>query len=365
MHSLTLSLSNYYNYQDPVTNNTMLIHVDNPSGNSNNIALVTCTNFFADNTLVFQANNSATVNVWTNLGQPAFTTGVWNSENYTTTLTLNVSSTAELNWNTYNITTYTDAYSSVSPSNVTVPYGGSQTLNFSATPGYIFNVTIDGVPQGQISNYTFNNVTAPHTVNATSQLLCTITASSNSDGSITPSGSIVVDAGQTQQFNFTANTGYHISNVQVDGASQGTPPSYTFSNIQANHTINVTFAINIYNITASVDAHSTITPGNVSVNYGENQQFNITADPGYHITHVIVDGNDQGKITTFTLSNVQNNYTIQISTSANPFPILTALIITAAIAIIIAAFAVAFKKGYIKIEVTDENTEETPQDYSI
>jgi hypothetical protein len=55
-------------------------------------------------------------------GQPAFTTGacIWNSENYTTTLTLDASSTAELNWNTYNITTFSDAHSSISSSNVTV-----------------------------------------------------------------------------------------------------------------------------------------------------------------------------------------------------------------------------------------------------
>jgi hypothetical protein len=93
------SLSNYYNYQDPVNNNTMLIHVDNPNGNSNNIASVTCTNFFTENKLVFQANNSVTLNVWTNLGKPIFTTGVWNNQNYTATLTLDASSTAELKWN--------------------------------------------------------------------------------------------------------------------------------------------------------------------------------------------------------------------------------------------------------------------------
>ncbi len=166
-----VSFENYYSYKDPLTNNTMSIHVNNPNANSNNVALVTCTNFFAADRLSFQANNSATVNVWTSLGQPVFTTGVWNSQNHTTTLTLDVSSTAELNWNTYNITTYTDAHSSALPSNVTVVYGRSQTLNFSATQGYNFNVIVDGSSQGQISSYTFNDVTAPHTVNVTSTLI--------------------------------------------------------------------------------------------------------------------------------------------------------------------------------------------------
>ena len=380
------SFSNYYTFS--VATNIMLIRVSNPNSTGNNISVVTCTNFFAGNRLTFQANNSATVNVWTNLGQPAFTTGVWNSQNYTTTLTLNDSSTAELNWNTYNITTYADAHSSVSPSNITVAYGGSQTLNFSATQGYRFNVTVDDAPQGQISSYTFNNVTAPHTVNVTSTQLFTITASAGSGGSIIPSGSVVVGYGQTQQFNFTANTGYHISKVLVDNVSQSIALSYTFSNVTKNHTIAVSFGINTYNITALADSHSTITPGNVSINHGESQLFSITADSDYYISHVYVDGEDQGKISSYNFTNVQSTHTISVSSAAlaptptpspspsptstsppsqtNPFPAETIALAAAAITIVIAVFALALKKGYITIEtVVEESPEETPEDYNI
>jgi hypothetical protein len=369
-----VTLANYYNYTDPVTNKTMLIYVNNPNANSDNVALVTCTDFFAGNRLAFQANNSATVNVWTSLGQPVLTTGVWNSQNYTTTLTLDASSTAELNWNTYNITTHADAHSGVSPSNVTVGYGGSQTLNFNASQGFRFNVAVDGVSQGQISSYTFSNVTAPHTVNVTSTQLFTITASAGGNGSITPSGPVVLDYGQTQQFNFTANAGYHVSKVLVDNASQSIADSYTFSNVQKNHTINVSFAINTYNITASSDAHSIITPGSVTVDYGGNQQFNMTADSGYYISHVYVDGNDQGNVTSYNFANVQDNHTITVTATpisstetpeTNSFPTQTVLIAVVAIAVIVAVFALAMKKGYVTIEVVEESPEESSEDYSI
>ena len=314
-----VSLANYCNYKDPITNNTMLVHVNNPNVTSNNTTLVTCINFFAGNKLVFQANNSATVNVWTNLGQPAFTTGVWNSQNYTTTLTLDASSMAELNWNTYNITTYADAHSGVSPSNVTVGYEGSQAFSFNASKEYGLNVFVDGVSQGQISSYTFSNVTAPHTVNVTSTKLFTITASAGGNGSITPSGSVLVGSGETQQFNFTANTGYHVSKILVDNASQAIASSYTFSNLQKNHTINVSFDINTYNITATVDAHSTITPGNITIDYGGSRQFNITADSGF-VNRVFVDGEDQGHLNTYNFTNVQSNHTISVSAIFNAAP---------------------------------------------
>ena len=72
-------LDSYYKYQDSVTGNTMLIYVDTPNGNSNNSALVTCTDFFGDSKLVFQANNSVIVNIWTN-SRATFIYSRWNLE---------------------------------------------------------------------------------------------------------------------------------------------------------------------------------------------------------------------------------------------------------------------------------------------
>jgi hypothetical protein len=326
--------ANYYNFTDPVTNNSMLIHIDNPSTNSNNVALVTCTNFFVGNSLAFQSNNSATVNVWTNLGQPAFTTGVWNSENCTTTLTLDAFSTAELNWNTYKITTFADAHSSVSPSNVTVGYGGSQTLSFNASQGYRFNVSVDGVSQGQISTYIFDTVTAPHTVNVVSTpLTYTITASADAHSTITP-GNVSVNYGGSQQFNMTADSGYYISHVYVDGVDQGNLTTYSFTNVQDNHTISVTSAV-----LAPTNTSTPTTSPTPSPSISPSPSPNPTASPA-------------------------PSQTPQPTTS--PFPTETAVIAVIAVATLIAGFALAFKKGYITIEVVDEeNPQENQDDYTI
>jgi hypothetical protein len=54
--------------------------------------------------------------------------------------------------------------------------------------------------------------------------------------------------------------------------------------------------------------------------------------------------------------------------TASPFPTETAVIAAVAIAVIIALFALAFKKGYITIETVDEEDkgqEENHDDYSI
>ena len=94
------SFANYVSFVDSITDNVMIVHVDNSTEDASDIiTFVNCTRFFTGDKLTFQANSSATINIWTNLGRPTFNTGVWNSQNYTTTLTLSDSFTGEMNWN--------------------------------------------------------------------------------------------------------------------------------------------------------------------------------------------------------------------------------------------------------------------------
>ncbi len=72
----------------------------------------------------------------------------------------------------------------------------------------------------------------------------TITASAGTGGSIAPAGSVSVAQGANQTFTIAAGSGYSISDVTVDGASVGAVSSYTFGNVQANHTIAASFAAN-------------------------------------------------------------------------------------------------------------------------
>jgi hypothetical protein len=80
------------------------------------------------------------------------------------------------------------------------------------------------------------------TVNVAANTAKTITASSGANGSISPSGSVSVNNGSDQAFTITADSGYHISDVLVDGSSVGAVSSYTFSSVTTDHTISATFA---------------------------------------------------------------------------------------------------------------------------
>ena len=70
----------------------------------------------------------------------------------------------------------------------------------------------------------------------------TITATAGANGSISPTGVVTVSSGASKTFTITANTGYQIADVQVDGSSAGAVSSYTFSNVTANHAISASFS---------------------------------------------------------------------------------------------------------------------------
>jgi hypothetical protein len=181
---------------------------------------------------------------------------------------------------------------------------------------------IDGTSIGPQSSYTFSNVVANHTIVASFALTTYVISATNATtgGMISPNGSISVNYGGSQTFTITANSGYHISDVSIDGSSVGAVSSYPFTSVASNHTIIASFAANtVQIITSSVSGSGgTISPlGAVSVQYGASQTFSITANSGYHISNVLIDGVSNGTISTYTFSNVVTSHTIVASFALN------------------------------------------------
>ncbi len=242
-------------------------------------------------------------------------------------VTSNHTISATFNPNTsYNITASAGANGSISPSGI-VPVLGGTNQKFTMTPaaGYaVADVQVDGTSVGALTSYTFYNVQAAHTIGATFAKY-TITATANVNGSIAPSGSQTVSAGANITFTITANPGYQVLSVNVDGANQGALTSYTFTNVSANHTINAYFKAVTYTITASAGANGSISPaGTLTFNPGTNQTFTITPAAGYHIADVQVDGSSVGAPTSYPFANITANHTISATFAVNSSYTITA-----------------------------------------
>jgi hypothetical protein len=223
----------------------------------------------------------------------------------------------------YTITASAGLGGTISPDGaVSVSCGTDQT--FTITPDachQIADVLVDGVSVGAVTSYTFTAVTANHTISATFLLnSSTITATAGPGGTITPSGAISVNCGADQSFLITPDLCHTIGDVLVDGVSVGPVSAFTFTNVTANHTIDVVFDAIPFTITASAGAGGSISPvGGVVVGCGSNQTFTITPDPCYHVTDVLVDGISVGAVTSYTFTNVTANHTISASFSITTY----------------------------------------------
>ncbi len=72
--------------------------------------------------------------------------------------------------------------------------------------------------------------------------LLSVTASADVNGLITPAGSNAVNAGNSLTFSITPNTGFQIAGVLIDGSPVTPVTTYTFNNINSNHTISASFS---------------------------------------------------------------------------------------------------------------------------
>ena len=177
----------------------------------------------------------------------------------------------------------------------------------------------DGMQDSEVKTFTYTiNIPKPIVKH-------TITATAGANGSISPSGNVEVVEGADQTFTITANEGYEIESLKVDGAAVSTATSYTFPNVRAAHTIEATFKQKITVEKPSIGKQ----PQNVSVKAGEQATFTVKAT-GTDLTYqwqinrnngkgfVDITGADKASYTTGVADMLCNGYKYQcvISNSA-------------------------------------------------
>jgi hypothetical protein len=231
-------------------------------------------------------------------------------------------------------------------------------VTFTITPdanNSISDVVVDGQSVGIKTSYTFDDVTEDHTIQAkfiADAVNYTITPSvtGGSGGAITPFPLWVSPKGSSITFYFLPSVGYQVETVSVDGApvdpsTYEDDNSYTFSNVQADHTIAVSFTLApTFTITPTCGDHGTISPDVVQVcDKGDDASFTITPDAGYDVKDVLVDGQSVGAVTSYEFTEVAANHTISASFAWTKLPTSTTL----------KASAKTIKRnGYVKLTAT-------------
>ena len=121
-----------------------------------------------------------------------------------------------------------------------------------------------------------------------------ITATAGIGGTISPGGTTTVSAAGQLTYTIKANEGYYIADVKVDGSEVTATTSYTFSDVNTDHTIEVTFKQESQtpDVPDVIAPSITTQPGNATVKVGEAASFTIAAS-GTDLTYQWqIDRND-------------------------------------------------------------------------
>jgi hypothetical protein len=137
---------------------------------------------------------------------------------------------------------------STSPAGTNV-WENAGSLSITATPGADY--TFSTWSQSDTGIITFNNnasASTTATISGTGSITAifvntyTIRVTQGTYGVIAP-GTTTVNYGGSQTFTITPIAGYSIASLTVDGSPVAVASSYTFTNVQASHTITATFAL--------------------------------------------------------------------------------------------------------------------------
>jgi len=217
------------------------------------------------------------------------------------------------------------------------------TYTFAPNAGFeVATIVVDGVATqstalAPLTSYSFVNVQANHYLNVYFRPIPnTISIGLGANGTVSGGnvGANLVSTGTAFTLTFVPAAGFEVASIVVDGvATQSTAlapiTGYIFSNVSANHYLNVYFRPISNTITVALGANGTVSGGNVGANIvSTGTAFTLTFVPaaGFEVASIVVDGATTqstalAPLTGYTFSNVSTGHYINVYFRPIPFVI--------------------------------------------
>ncbi len=236
-------------------------------------------------------------------------------------LTMNADKEVKVSYKkiSYEITVKDTAGVTITPNGtVSVGYGETKEFNILVKAGYkLVKVLVNGEDKTStlVSNkLNLTNITSNNEIEVIVDKVFNLTTSVNGgNGTITASKSNMVE-GSNVEVTFTPDTGYMIDKVLVNGTETEVTGNTLELTMNADKEVKVSYKKIPFTITVEEVTGATVDPnGTVTVNYGDNKDYTITANSGYKLVKVLVndiektlDGN------TLKLTNITSNMNIKV-----------------------------------------------------
>ncbi len=184
-------------------------------------------------------------------------------------------------------------HGTVVPAAQSTDYMGSASVTFYPDPHYyIASIWDNGALQTIANPYVITDVVEDHDVYVVFALdTYTVDAAvSGSGGTVNPATQ-TVNHGEDATINITPDPGYHIASINDNGAYPPLANPYVISDVAAYHDVVVTFALDTYTVTASIEwGHGIVLPAVQAAEHGDNAGILIWPDTGYEITAITDNG---------------------------------------------------------------------------
>jgi hypothetical protein len=181
-------------------------------------------------------------------------------------------------------------------------------VEFVSTPGWAnVSKTLNNAVDRIVGYRWFANDSLGNWGSSSVQSLTTrgyvVTPSADENCIISPDEPVLVCAGASLEFTFSALGGYSVESVIINGSYSASVESpFWFYDIQGNQSIQVSSSSEVYYINATWDAHSVMTffdapiVGLVAVPFGSWANFSCSAYPGYRVYNLAVNGSNVGPV---------------------------------------------------------------------
>ncbi|MCX8473660.1 MAG: hypothetical protein ORN85_08425, partial [Sediminibacterium sp.] len=108
-----------------------------------------------------------------------------------------------------------------------------------------------------------------------------IISSAGIGGTISPAGQTLVNYGARPTYIISANTGYELDSLVINGVKVTNINSYTFESVKSNQTIRVTFKVRTFTVSSSAGNNGSISFAGIdTVNYGDTLTYKFVANTG-------------------------------------------------------------------------------------
>ena len=203
---------------------------------------------------------------------------------------------------------------------VAVSYGEDKEFTITANSGYkLVKVLVDGTDKtADMVGDTLKLTNITSNINLEVVVINTfdvITSVDGGNGTITPSYIDVVE-GTNVEITFTPDTGYMIDKVLVNTVETTVTGNKIKLTVNEEKKVIVSYKKIPFTVTVKDVDGATITPnGVVAVSYGEDKEFTITANSGYKLVKVLVDGTDKTADMvgdTLKLTNITSNINLEV-----------------------------------------------------